>query len=83
MCWKRTKERRRGKKVKLERERTGRGHAERSCLMRTLALLQIHNKKGRLNSAKIERRWRWGEDKKTRRKCLEDYGRGSDGAGER
>lgn len=42
----RTEERRRERKVRQERERAARGHAERSCLMRTLDPLQIDREVG-------------------------------------
>jgi len=58
-----TEERRIEEKGRLEKGRMGIGHAERSCLMRTLDLRQIRNEKGRLSSTKIETWRRWVEDK--------------------
>ena len=61
--------------MRLEKEGKGICHAERSCLMRTLDLLQMHNEKGWLGSAEIEQWKKWAEDKRWNRNDQKTVGR--------
>lgn len=64
------RQRRRGER-RLEREKTGRGHAERSCLMRTLDLLQI-DKERKVKFSQNRNTEEIGRGQKTTQKCSED-----------